>query len=51
MKGRIQFLRPNGEPGKRPAHGQTVFYFGADIEAFERAFASFGTITVARGSA
>jgi len=39
--GRLRFWHPEKEKSA-PLQGQTVLYFGRDVEAFRAAFAQFG---------
>ncbi len=42
-KGRINFYKSDGTE-TQPTNGQTFFYFGPDLRAFESVFSQFGTV-------
>jgi ParB family chromosome partitioning protein len=42
---RVRFVRPDGTKGQSPLQGQTIFYFGPNIESFKENFGKFGVIT------
>jgi ParB family chromosome partitioning protein len=43
-KGRIPFIDPDGNPGKKPEQGQVFFYFGQNIDRFVAVFEGIGSI-------
>jgi phage N-6-adenine-methyltransferase len=46
LKGRVQFLDPDGTPTGAPLQGQAVLYLGENHRKFHRAFTAFGTVLV-----
>ena len=42
--GRVYFLAPSGDAGKRPTQGQAFFYYGEEPTEFARVFGEFGII-------
>jgi ParB family chromosome partitioning protein len=42
VKGRIKFIAPDGTYGKTPLQGQTITYFGNNIDAFIEEFSQYG---------
>jgi ParB family chromosome partitioning protein len=49
IRGRIQFVDENNEPGTSPRHAQIVLYFGNRPSAFREAFGDLGTIVTVTG--
>lgn len=47
---RIRFIRPGGEPGSSPTHGNAFFYLGPDLERFAEVFSQFGPVYSANGA-
>jgi len=51
-KGRIYFLRPDGEQPTQPSFGSSFFYYGNQVDLFREAFAPHGLILLpAEGAA
>jgi hypothetical protein len=44
LRDRLRFIKPNGEPGGQAKKGQTLIYFGRDVERFARVFEDLGRI-------
>jgi hypothetical protein len=42
VKGRIKFIAPDGTYGKTPLQGQTITYFGNDVDVFVKEFSQYG---------
>lgn len=49
-KGRIHFVRPDGDRLEQPAYGSAFIYFGHQVDRFRAAFASHGLITIPDGA-
>jgi ParB family chromosome partitioning protein len=47
IKGRVKFINKNGNPSGAPLQGQTVLYFGGNIEKFTKAFGELGKVLYA----
>jgi phage N-6-adenine-methyltransferase len=47
-RGRIRFISPEGKRAA-PTQGQTFFYFGDDVAAFEKAFSEIGFVVEVMG--
>jgi ParB family chromosome partitioning protein len=48
IKGRVQFYDKNGQNSNSPLQGQTILYFGDNLEKFISNFSGFGTILYGR---
>ena len=44
IAGRLKFLREDGKKSKSPLWGQTIVYFGKNIEQFKENFKQFGVV-------
>lgn len=44
IRGRVKFIDEHGNPSGAPLQGQTVLYFGDDLEVFSNEFQRFGKI-------
>jgi DNA N-6-adenine-methyltransferase (Dam) len=47
-RGRISFISPDGDSGA-PVQGQSFFYFGPNVERFDRIFSAVGAVVEPRG--
>jgi len=48
IRGRVKFLDKEGNPGGAPLQGQTVLYFGGNVEKFNKAFGELGKVLYAK---
>jgi hypothetical protein len=49
VRGRIEFVDEDNEPGTSPRHSQLILYFGPRPAAFREAFGDLGTIVTVTG--
>ena len=47
IKGRVKFIDKNGMESGAPLQGQTILYFGENLESFAKQFSQFGVILYA----
>jgi hypothetical protein len=49
LRNRLRFIKPNGEAGGQAKKGQTLVYFGREVERFARGFEDIGRILLPGG--
>lgn len=50
LKGRTEYLRPDGSPGEQPSHNSALVYLGSNVAGFVEACRPYGRVVVSRGS-